>query len=344
VSKFKFDSSRDIGDYQSPYIVAELNTSHFGDIQKAKEMIEAAKEAGSDCVKFQSWSEESLYSETYYARNPMARRFIKKFSFSADELFELSKYCKDIEIDFSSTPYSKEEVDFLVNKCEVPFLKVASMDLVNLDLLAHMSSMQIPIVLSTGMGSIDEIEKAVETIIKSGNNRICILHCVSLYPTQTQEMNLQNILGLREIFGDFPIGFSDHSEGSALAIAATALGAALIEKHFTLDKTKIGMDNQMAMETNELAEMIQGCRDVFEALGQKERKLSESEINQRKIMRRSLVTSRDLAVGHKILRDDIIFKRPGDGIQISDIDSVIGKTVTKNIPRNCIILKSDIEK
>jgi sialic acid synthase SpsE len=344
VSNFKLDSSRDIGDFKSPYIVAELNTSHFGDIEKAKEMIEAAKKAGCDCVKFQSWSEESLYSETYYARNPMARRFIKKFSFSADELFLLSKFCKDLEIDFSSTPYSKEEVDFLVDKCKVPFLKVASMDLVNLDLLAHMSSKQIPIVLSTGMGSIEEIEKAVETIIESGNNRICILHCVSLYPTQTQEMNLQNILGLREIFGDFPIGFSDHSEGSALAIAATALGAALIEKHFTLDKTKIGMDNQMAMETNELAQMIQGCRDVFEALGQKERKVSESEINQRKIMRRSLVTNRDLAVGHTIQRDDIIFKRPGDGIQISDIDSVIGKTVTKNIQSNCIIDESDIEK
>jgi len=344
VSNFKLDSSRDIGDFKSPYIVAELNTSHFGDIEKAKEMIEAAKKAGCDCVKFQSWSEESLYSETYYARNPMARRFIKRFSFSADELFLLSEFCKDLEIDFSSTPYSKEEVDFLVDKCKVPFLKVASMDLVNLDLLAHMSSKQIPIVLSTGMGSIEEIEEAVETIVESGNNRICILHCVSLYPTQIQEMNLQNILGLREIFGDFPIGFSDHSEGSALAIAATALGAALIEKHFTLDKTKIGMDNQMAMETNELAQMIQGCRDVFLSLGDKERKVSESEINQRKIMRRSLVSSRDLAVGHTIQRDDIIFKRPGDGIQISDIDSVVGKTVIKNIPSNCIIEQSDIEK
>jgi N-acetylneuraminate synthase len=156
-------------------------------------------------------------------------------------------------------------------------------------------------------------------------------------------MNLQNILGLREIFVDFPIGFSDHSEGSALAIAATALGAALIEKHFTLDKTKIGMDNQMAMETNELAQMIQGCRDVFLSLGDKERKVSESEINQRKIMRRSLVSSRDLAVGHTIQRDDIIFKRPGDGIQISDIDSVVGKTVIKNISSNCIIEQSDIE-
>jgi sialic acid synthase SpsE len=344
VSYFNLDSSRVIGDFKSPYIVAELNTSHFGDIEKAKEMIVAAKKAGCDCVKFQSWSEESLYSETYYARNPMARRFIKRFSFSADELFILSEFCGELKIDFSSTPYSREEVDFLVEKCQVPFLKVASMDLVNLDLLEHMSSKQIPIVLSTGMGSIQEIQEAVETISKFGNKRICILHCVSLYPTQTKEMNLQNILGLREIFGDFPIGFSDHSEGSPLAIAATALGAALIEKHFTLDKTKIGMDNQMAMETDELAHMIQGCRDVFESLGQKERQVSDAEINQRKIMRRSLVSSRDLAVGHVIQRDDIIFKRPGDGIQISDIDSVIGKTVIKGISSSCIIELSDFEQ
>jgi N-acetylneuraminate synthase len=274
----------------------------------------------------------------------MARRFIKRFSFSADELFILSEFCGELKIDFSSTPYSREEVDFLVEKCQVPFLKVASMDLVNLDLLEHMSSKQIPIVLSTGMGSIQEIQEAVETISKFGNKRICILHCVSLYPTQTKEMNLQNILGLREIFGDFPIGFSDHSEGSPLAIAATALGAALIEKHFTLDKTKIGMDNQMAMETDELAHMIQGCRDVFESLGQKERQVSDAEINQRKIMRRSLVSSRDLAVGHVIQRDDIIFKRPGDGIQISDIDSVIGKTVIKGISSSCIIELSDFEQ
>lgn len=344
MSYFKLDSSRVIGDFKSPYIVAELNTSHFGDIEKAKEMILAAKKAGCDCVKFQSWSEESLYSETYYVRNAMARRFIKRFSFSADELFILSEFCRELKIDFSSTPYSKEEVDFLVDKCNVPFLKVASMDLVNLDLLEHMSRKQIPIVLSTGMGSIEEIHDAVETISKYGNKRICILHCVSLYPTQKQEMNLQNILGLREIFGDFPIGFSDHSEGSPLAIAATALGAALIEKHFTLDKTKIGMDNQMAMETDELAHMIQGCRDVFESLGQKERQVSEAEISQRKIMRRSLVSSRDLAVGQVIQRDDIIFKRPGDGIQISDIDSVVGKTVIKNITSNYIIELSDIEK
>jgi sialic acid synthase SpsE len=344
MSQIQLNSMRKIGDYLQPYIVAELNTSHFGDVEKAREMIRAAKVAGCDCVKFQSWSEDSLYSETYYSENPMARRFIKRFSFSAEELLLLSEYCREIDIDFASTPYSKEEVDFLINKCQVPFLKVASMDLVNTDLLAHMASTQFPIILSTGMGSIEEIQKAVDTIIKNGNTRICILHCVSLYPTQTKEMNLQNILGLRDTFSDFPIGFSDHSEGASLAIAATAFGAALIEKHFTLDKSKIGMDNQMAMESDQLTQMIQGCKDVFESLGQKARVVSNPEILQRKTMRRSLVSTREIFEGEILQRQDITFKRPGNGIQISDLDLVIGKKIVKKISEDSIIESSNLEK
>ena len=343
MSQIQLNSTRIVGDFLQPYIVAELNTSHFGDVEKAKEMIQSAKKAGCDCVKFQSWSEDSLYSETYYTENPMARRFIKRFSFSADELLLLSECCRNMEIDFASTPYSKEEVDFLVNKCHVHFLKVASMDLVNLDLLAHMASTQFPMILSTGMGSIAEIEKAVQTITKKGNTSICILHCVSLYPTQTKEMNLQNILGLRETFSNFPIGFSDHSEGSSLAIAATALGAALIEKHFTLDKSKIGMDNQMAMESDELTQMIRGCKDVFESLGKKDRVVSDPEVSQRKIMRRSLVSTREISVGEILSRADITFKRPGNGIQISDLDSVIGKRIVRSIPKDSIIEPSNLE-
>jgi sialic acid synthase SpsE len=343
MNEIYFNSSRKIGNFQLPYIVAELNTSHFGDIERAKEMIQAAKDAGCDCVKFQSWSEESLYSETFYSENPMARRFIKRFAFSAEELYSLSEYCRYLEIDFSSTPYSKEEVDFLVDKCRVPFLKVASMDLVNIELLSHMAKSQTPIVLSTGMGSIEEIRIAIDTITMNGNNRICILHCVSLYPTQASEMNLRNILGLREIFREFPIGFSDHSEGSALAIAATALGAALIEKHFTLDRTKIGMDNQMAMESSDLKEMVQGCKDAYTSMGRIERVVSESEVLQREIMRRSLVSNRDLKVGEILKVEDLVFKRPGNGIQISDLSKVIGKKMLKNVPKDLIVKYSDID-
>jgi N-acetylneuraminate synthase len=343
MSKFQLNTNRIIGDYELPYIVAELNTSHFGDVEKAKEMIRAAKSAGCDCVKFQSWSEESLYSDTYYAENPMARRFIKKFSFSPDELLILSRYSKEFGIDFASTPYSKEEVDFLVEKCNVPFLKVASMDLVNTDLLAHMAGKNTPIVLSTGMGTLEEIEVAVKTLTQSENTRICILHCVSLYPTQTREMNLRNILGLREKFSSFPIGFSDHSEGAALAIASVALGAALIEKHFTLDKSRIGMDNQMAIESDQLTLMIQGCKDTYSALGSTERVVSNSEILQQKTMRRSLVSARALKAGDILQREDLVFKRPGNGILISELNKVLGKKMVNDVPKDFIVKDTDID-
>jgi N-acetylneuraminate synthase len=343
MSKILLNTKREIGDYEPPYIVAELNTSHFGDVEKAKEMIRTAKTAGCDCVKFQSWSEESLYSETYYIENPMARRFIRRFSFSTDELLLLSKYCNEIEIDFASTPYSKEEVDFLVENCKVPFLKVASMDIVNFQLLEHISKKNIPVVLSTGMSTLEEVEAAVEIITQNGNSRICILHCVSLYPTQSSEMNLRNIQGLRKKFSTFPIGFSDHSEGSALSIAATTLGAALIEKHFTLDKTKIGMDNQMAMESDQLKHMIDGCKDAYASLGSQERVVSESEKKQRKVMRRSLVSARDLKMGEILKRDDITFKRPGNGFQISDLDAVLGKKMLIDVPKDHVLNVSDLD-
>lgn len=342
MAEFQLDTSREIGDFMSPYVVAELNTSHFGNIETAKEMIRAAKKAGCDCVKFQSWNEESLYSETYYIENPMARRFVRRFSFSSNELRELSDYCREVKIDFASTPYSKDEVDFLVDECQVPFLKVASMDLVNFDLIEHMARTKVPIVLSTGMGSIDEIDKAIDAITRNGNIRICILHCVSLYPTPVSEMNLRNIIGLRERFSSFPIGFSDHSEGSVLAIAATTLGVALIEKHFTLDKSKIGMDNQMAMESDELTEMIQGCNEVFSSLGSITRTVSESELSQRNVMRRSIVSTREVEVGEILNRSDIAFKRPGNGIQINEIDRVIGKKVVQRIENDTVIRPTDI--
>lgn len=343
MTNIELQNSKVLGDYKNPYIVAELNTSHFGDLQKAKEMIDAAKSSGCDCVKFQSWSEDTLYSETFYLKNPMARRFIRKFSFSAPELLSLSNYCKDVDIDFASTPYSNNEVDFLVDKCNVPYLKVASMDLVNLDLLAHMARKEVPIILSTGMATLDEIEISVAMIKKEGNSRVCILHCVSLYPTKNEDMRLLNILGLREKFPEYAIGFSDHSEGVELAVAATALGAALIEKHFTLDKSKIGMDNQMAIESEDLKAMVSACRKVSQALGARERLVSAAEIQQRDVMRRSLVSARKILKGEILREGDIQFKRPGNGMSLSSLPAILGKTAVKDIDFDVLIQESDLE-
>ena len=338
----KLRNSTILEDFNKPYIVAEVNTSHFGNIDIAFKMIDMAKKSGCDCVKFQSWSAKSLYSDTFYKENPIAKRFVEKFSFSKDELKKLSEHCKALGINFSSTPYSKNEVDFLVKERDVPYIKVASMDLNNYSYLTYIAKTGLPIVLSTGMAEMNEIYKAVKTIEKENNINICILHCVSIYPPETSSIRLKNILGLRKEFPNYPIGFSDHSSGIEMATAAVALGACMIEKHFTLDKTKIGMDNQMAIEPDEMRLLVENCHNVQIALGGTKRVVRSSEIEQRKIMRRSVIVTRDLKAGAELTLNDLDVKRPGTGIAPDKLNELVGKTLTKNIEGDTLIDEADI--
>ena len=344
MSAISLRNSTILSDYGKTYVVAEINTSHFGNIEVAKEMIDQAKNAGCDCVKFQSWTESTLYSKTFYEENPIAKRFIKGFSFSEDELTVVAKYSKKIGIDFASTPYSIKEVDFLIDECDVPFIKVASMDLNNNYFLEYIGKKMVPIILSTGMGDMQEIINAVKVIESTGNTNICILHCISIYPPEISTIRLNNILGLREIFPNYPIGFSDHSIGIEIPIAATALGSCLLEKHFTLDKSKIGMDNQVANEPSEMALMVESCKNVQMALGGKERVVLEAEIEQRKQMRRSLVAKRDLLPGDIISKDDLDAKRPGTGIPPDRIDDIIGSEVIKKVSEDTILFSNCLIK
>jgi N-acetylneuraminate synthase len=344
MAKIELRNSKVLGDFGSPYIVAELNTSHFGDLGTAKKMIDQAVGAGCDCVKFQSWSADTLYSQTYYAKNPIAKRFVDKFSFSEDQLLEVAEYSKDCGIDFASTPYSQREVMFLLEKCNVPFIKVASMDLNNYPYLDFIGRTGAPIVLSTGMGELREIHKAVETIEKAGNKKICILHCISIYPPALETIRLKNILGLRNEFPDFPIGYSDHSVGVEMASAAVALGACLIEKHFTLDKTKIGMDNQVAIEPMEMAMLVSNSRNIQIALGGMDRILLPAEIEQRQNMRRSIVTTKYLKAGTKLTASDLDSKRPGTGLPPEKINELIGRILIRDIDENILITEADLSQ
>lgn len=337
----KLNDSTIIGNSNTPYIVAEVNSSHNGSMEVAKRMIDASAESGCNCVKFQSWSAESLYSQTYYKSNPIAKRFVKKFSLDATQLKELAEYCRSHGVAFSSTPYSREEVDFLVETAKVPFVKIASMELNNYPFLEYIAKTGAPIVLSTGMGTMDEICNAVETIENAGNKNICLLHCISIYPPEISTINLKNIVGLQEQFPNYPIGFSDHSSGTEMAAAAVALGACLIEKHITLDKSKIGMDNQMATEPDEMKKMVDQCKNVFSALGTKERIVLEAEMTQRKNMRRSLVYTRNIEAGETLTISDIDAKRPGTGFSPVDINKFIGRTVTKNAKKDYLISEED---
>ena len=327
MSKITLRNGRVLGDYEKPYIVAEVNSSHSGSVEVAKQMIDAAKDAGCDCVKFQSWSADTLYSATYYKANPISKRIVSKFSLSSEELRGLSEYCRSKGIDFSSTPYSCAEVDFLLDECKAPFVKVASMDLNNYNFLRYIAKKGAPIVLSTGMSTIEEVHNAVSAIEEAGNNQICLLHCISIYPPELDTIHLNNIFGLREEFPNDPIGFSDHSHGVEMAVAATALGAALIEKHLTLDRTKIGMDNQMATEPEEMKQMVQCCINTQTAMGNKERVVREAELEQIKKMRRSVIVTKFLPAGHVLTIDDLDAKRPGTGIPANKIDDLVGKTL-----------------
>lgn len=332
-----------IEDYGKPYFVAEVNSSHNGNVEVAKQMIDAAAEAGCHCVKFQSWSAESLYSSTYYKANPISKRIVQKFSLTAEQLKEMVLYCNSKGIAFSSTPYSRPEVDFLLDECGAPFVKIASMDSNNYPYLRYIAKKGCPIVLSTGMSTIEEVEKAVEVIEEAGNSQICLLHCISIYPPELETIHLNNILGLRERFPQYPIGFSDHSHGVEMACAATALGASLIEKHLTLDRKKIGMDNQMATEPDEMKLMVDRCNNVQCAMGTKERVVMQAEQEQMLKMRRSVIVTRDMAVGEILTYETLDAKRPGTGISPALIDSLVGKKLVRDVKADMLLEKEDIE-
>lgn len=342
MAQIELRSGKVIGDYMRPYVVAEVNSSHNGDVEVAKQMIDAAAAAGCDCVKFQSWSAESLYSATYYKANPISKRIVKKFALTQEQLRDMAAYSRSKGIDFSSTPYSREEVDWLVDECQAPFIKVASMDLNNYMYLRYIAKKGVPIVLSTGMSEMEEIRKAVRTIEEAGNKQICLLHCISIYPPEFDTIHLQNIVGLREAFPDYPIGFSDHSHGVEMAVAATALGAALIEKHLTLDRTKIGMDNQMATEPEEMKQMVDCCIRTQIAMGSKERVVREAEQEQMKKMRRSVIVTRDMKAGEVLRLEDLDAKRPGTGIPADRIETLVGKTLMVDKEADTLLEETEI--
>ena len=342
MSSVTFRDGKTISEFGVPYVIAEVNSSHNGNPETAKRMIDVAADAGCDCVKFQSWSAGSLYSQTYYKQNPIARRFVDKFSFTPETLKEMSQYCKEKGIAFASTPYSKEEVDFLAEECDAAFIKISSMEINNKEYLEYIAKKGLPVVLSTGMSYFDEVIKAVDAIKKAGNKKIVILHCVSLYPTPLDKANLNNILGLRKLFPDYPIGFSDHTIGDEAAIAAVVYGAAVLEKHITLDASKIGMDNQMAMEPEPLKQLIRKCKTVYSALGTEARCLFPEELKQRDNMRRSIVVTRPVKAGERLSREDLDVKRPGTGVPPEEMEKIIGCVVKNDIESDTVLSLSDL--
>ena len=313
----------------------------------AKKLISEAKIAGANCVKFQSWTKNSIFSKKKYEDNYFLKddyrkrkdftleKIVEKFSLSENQLLKLKKYCKTIKIDFTSTPFSKGEVDFLVNKLNVPFIKVASMDLNNYPFLKYIAKQNKTIVLSTGLSNFTEIKKAVKTIEKEKNYKIIILHCIAIYPTPDNLANLNNIETLKKKF-KYPIGFSDHTLGFGISLASFTKGIKLLEKHFTLDKKMFGWDHKVSVNPDELKIICNEAKRIPPSMGSYKIVSPESK-KIKKEFRRSIVLSRDLKKGHILKENDLDFKRPGTGLEPDKINYLIGKTLRLDLKKDIII-------
>ncbi len=328
-----------IGPGEPPYIIAEIGSNHNGDMELCKKLIVSAKRCGADAVKFQSWSKSSLISHAEYQRNTnyadkkkhfgSLEEMVEKYQLTVQQHYEVKKYCDKKGITFISSSFSGEEVD-LLNDIDVPAFKISSMDVNHIPLLKYVASKHKPVILSTGMATIGEIEQAIYVLKKGGAGSIALLHCISIYPPAYETINLRNITMLRRTF-DVPVGFSDHSLGTAIPLAAIALGACIIEKHFTLDKNLDGWDHAISCDPSELQIIVRDGKNVFDALGNSTRSLTKLEIEKRKKFRRCIVISRPMKKGEKISIGDLDYKRPGTGISPNEVNYVIGRTVKHNL-------------
>ncbi len=337
---------------ETAYIIAEIGANHNGDMDLARKMIDEAKNCGADAVKFQSWDttifSASVYEQNYFLGDDYRNRsdytlkeIVDAFAVTVAEMQELAGYCHSIGIDFSSTPFNERQVKELVD-CGAPYVKIASMDIDNPRLLRCAAASGLPVVLSTGFSQLAEIDRAVRWLEQAGCRDIAILHCVSLYPPADDEVNLNNIDMLRTAF-DYPVGFSDHTMGTEIPIAAIAKDAAIIEKHFTLDRDMFGWDHKMSCTPEELRTICTARDRLAKALGSSRRTVGERELERRTEYRRSIVAARPLKAGHTVGQDDIDFRRPGNGIPPHAVDQIVGMTLTQDVPEDTLLKMTDLK-
>ena len=320
-----------------PYVIAEIGANHNGDMGLARETIAAAQACGADAAKFQSWSPEGLVSQGEFARNAAAAGSkvspklmeMRQHQLSTQQHQELAKYCQGVGIAFLSSSFSASEVD-LLDSLDVPAFKIASMDVNNPPLLAYTAKKGRPVVLSTGMATLGEIETALGILRENGSGPVALLHCVAIYPPDDNAVHLGNMATLRQAF-DAPVGFSDHTLGPTLTLAAIALGACIVEKHFTLDKAMEGWDHAISADPDDLRIIVGEGRRVFSAIGSSVRTVSAVEMEKRKVFRRRLVVTRDVRSGETLSPDDVDSRRPGTGIGPDELRYVLGRPLTRDI-------------
>jgi N,N'-diacetyllegionaminate synthase len=326
-------------------IIAEAGVNHNGDIALAYKMVDKAKEAGADIVKFQTAKPELViskfapkaeYQKANTQTNESQLEMCKKLHLKFDEYIGLKNYCDKIGIDFMSTPFDLDSIAFL-DSIDMPAWKISSGEITNLPYLIKIANTHKPIILSTGMCNIAEIEDALKILQENGCGVISLLHCTTEYPAPYEDVNLNAIKTLRETF-KCEVGYSDHTEGIEIAIAAVAMGATIIEKHFTLDKNMEGPDHKASLEPNELKTMIAAIRNVEKAMGSGEKKPSTSEIKNISIARKSIVAKFDIHKGTVFTEENITTKRPGNGVSPMMWYAVLGKKAQKDFQEDELII------
>lgn len=334
-------------------IIAEAGVNHNGDIEKALEMVEKAAESGVDFVKFQTFKADTLVSKTaqkaaYQTANmndsgSSQFEMLKKLELSDEDHKKIIQQCEKSGVKFLSTAFDIEGLDYL-KRLKLPFFKIPSGEITNYPYLQHIAGFGVPIILSTGMADITEIDNAIRVLTENGAEKssITVLHCNTEYPTPMMDVNLKAMNTIAEEFG-VEVGYSDHTLGIEVPVAAVAMGAKVIEKHFTLDQTLPGPDHKASLEPEELTQMVRAIRNIEKAIsGSGKKEPSRSELKNKNVARKSIHTSRKLQKGITIKETDLISLRPGDGISPMQWERIIGKKLTRDIGEFQMIKEGDL--
>ena len=333
-----------IGAGEPCFVIAEAGVNHNGEIALAHRLVEEAARAGANAVKFQTFKTERLvtadaptaaYQKRATAGVESQFDLLQRLELTREMHLELISHCKRRGLIFLSSPFEEESADELI-ELDVKALKIPSGELTNLPFLHHVAAKQIPVIISTGMSSMEEVERAVEIFRSAGNEQLVLLHCVSNYPADPAACNLRAMETLEKRFG-VPVGFSDHTEGVEIAAAAVALGACVIEKHFTLDRNAPGPDHQASLEPDQLADMIRRIRLVESALGSGEKVPAASERNTAEVARKSVVAAADIPADTIIRRDMLTMKRPGTGLAADMLPQIVGRRSRDTIANGTLI-------
>ena len=324
-------------------IIAEIGVNHNGNIDTAKKMIEVAKECGADIVKFQTFNTDALTSKfakmAEYQKKNMGEEksqkdMLKSLALSYDDFRELADYCKEVGIMFLSTPFDIGSVHFLDSLQDI--WKIPSGEITNYPYLVEIAKTKKKIILSTGMCAMDEVEASLKVLKDNGAADITLLHCTTDYPAPLESVNLKAMLTLKEKFG-CPVGYSDHTKGIEVSVAAVAMGAEVIEKHFTLDRNMPGPDHKASLEPDELKELVNAIRNVEKALGDGNKKPTESELQNRNVARKSIVALKPIKKGELLSEDNLTTKRPGNGISPMLWNKIIGTSAKRDYEEDELI-------